>query len=322
MLDKIRDIEYLGLNVDKNKVLSANPLFNKENLEHYRHYVIERQNVLKKRQQGLPPMWTEDKIIQNNRFTNIRRENDKVSKWLIKNISTNKNLDLEDKIWRTIIFRMYNTIYTAELIDLSNIDFWNNIDKNSKLLEQVNKDSLVYTNAYRIVQVKSIYKKFYPDRHHRCHILLYFSDLRSKLNGCILDELEFNAESAYFWITHNVYGAGAFLAYQIFVDFTYIPEYPISENHFVVAGPGCRTGLDFLFEDSDGLSPEELLFWIKNNFNKIFGDNYSPEELFSNEPEENRNWNIMSIENILCEFSKYCYVLEGKHKKPRRYKYN
>lgn len=321
MLDKVNDVEYLGLNVDKNKILFANPLFNQENLEHYRHYVVERQNVLKKRQQGLPPMWTEDKIIQNNRFTNIRREDDRVSKWLIENISTNENLDLEDKIWRTIIFRMYNTIYTAETIGLNNQEFWKNIADSSKALESTEKDSLVYTSAYRIVQVKSIYKKYYPNRHHRCHILLYFNDLRNKLKGTILDELTSNAKSAYDWILKNVYGAGSFIGYQIFVDFTYIPEYPISENNFVVAGPGCKTGLNFLFESSDKLTSEELLFWMRNNFNKIFGDNYSPEELFSNEPEENRNWNVMSIENQMCEFSKYCYVLEGKHKKPRRYRY-
>lgn len=322
MLDKIRDIEYLGLDVDKNKILSANPIFNEENLEHYKHYVIERQNVLKKRQQGLPPMWTDDKIIQNNRFTNIRRENDRVSKWLIENLSTNKDLDLEDKIWRTIIFRMYNTINCAETIGISDPDFWSKVDYNSKKLESVEHDSYVYTNAYRIVQVKSIYKKYYPDRQHRCHILLYFNDLRNKLRGNILESLTENANSAYSWILKNVYGAGCFLAYQIFVDLTYIPEYPISENHFVVSGPGCRTGLNFLFSDFNGLTCEELLFWIRNNFNRIFGYNYSPEELFSNEPEENRNWNVMSIENTLCEFSKYMYCLTNTHKKPRRYKYN
>lgn len=298
MLDKPNDIEYLGLNVDKNKILTRNPVFNKENLEHYKHYVVERQNILKKRQQGLPPMWTDDKILQNNRFTNIRREDDKVSKWLIENISTNNELELEDKIWRTIIFRMYNTIYTAEVIGLNGQEFWNNIEESAKKLEESEKDSLVYTNAYRIVQVKSIYKKFYPDRQHRSHILLYFRDLRNKLQGNILDELEHNAESAFFWIMNNVYGAGRFIAYQIFVDFTYIPEYPISENHFVVSGPGCYTGLNFLFEDFDGLNPEETLFWLRNNFDKIFGSNYSSEELFSNESEENRNWNVMSIENI------------------------
>lgn len=322
MLDKSNDTEYSGLNVNKYNVLNLKPIFNKENLEHYKHYVIERQNILKKRQQGLPPMWTEDKIMQNNRFTNIRRENDKVSKWLIENISTNINLGLEDKIWRTIIFRMYNTINCAEIIEINNPDFWSKIENNSKKLESIEHDSYVYTNAYRIVQVKSIYKKYYPNRQHRCHILLYFNDLRNRLKGNILDNITESANSAYSWILENVYGAGCFLAYQIFVDLTYIPEFPISENHFVVAGPGCRTGLSFLFDDFSGLTFEELLFWVRDNFDKIFGDSYSPEELFSNEPEENRNWNVMSIENTFCEFSKYMYCLTNTHKKPRRYRYS
>lgn len=296
MRDKENDIPYLG--VDKNKIISANPILNKDNLYNYSYFVKERQSILKKRQEGLPPMWTDNKILQNNRFTNIRRENDRVSKWLISNISENPNLELEDKIWRTIIFRMYNTTQTAELINLDSEDFWNKVEENAVKLEEYGTDSNIYTNAYRIVQVKSVYKKYYPNRNHRSHVLLYFNDLRKKLGGNILDEVTFNAESAYFWILNNVYGAGRFLGYQIFVDLTYIPEYPISENHFVVAGPGCYTGLNFLFDDFDGMTCEEAIFWIRDNFNKIFGDKYSPEELFSNEPEDNRNWNVMSIENI------------------------
>ena len=322
MLDKSHDVEYLGLDVNKDKIFTSNPVFNKNNLENYRHYVIERQNILKRRQQGLKPMWTEDLILQNNKFTNVRRENDRVSRWLINNISNNKELDLEDKIWRTILFRMYNTINFAELVNLKDKNFWNNIEKNSTILENVEHDSLIYTNAYRIVQVKAMYKKYYPNRHHRCHILLFMNDLRNKLKGNIIDDLDYNAESAYNWILHNIYGAGKFIGYQIFVDLTYIPEFPISENHFVAAGPGCVTGLKFLFDDFDNLTPEELLFWMRDNFNKIFGDNYSPEELFSNEPIENRNWNVMCIENTLCELGKYMYCVTNTHKKPRRYKYN
>ena len=53
--------------------------------QRFEYWVIERQsiNVLKKVQ---PFPWTDDEILQNYHFTNVKREDDKVSKWLIDNI--------------------------------------------------------------------------------------------------------------------------------------------------------------------------------------------------------------------------------------------
>ena len=81
---KNNDIEYLGVN--KKKILKAQPLFNEERLKLYLHYIVERQNVLKKRQQGLPYPWTDDEIIKNNSFTNNNRFNDRYSIYVLNNM--------------------------------------------------------------------------------------------------------------------------------------------------------------------------------------------------------------------------------------------
>lgn len=45
-------------------------------------WVQERERVRVKRLMGHPPPWTKDEIIANNRFCNIERENDKVTRFI------------------------------------------------------------------------------------------------------------------------------------------------------------------------------------------------------------------------------------------------
>lgn len=56
------------------------------NLEPVLHFVREREGIRKKRLAGEPAPWTEDPILQRYRFCNVRREDDRVSQWLIRNV--------------------------------------------------------------------------------------------------------------------------------------------------------------------------------------------------------------------------------------------
>lgn len=118
----------------------------------------------------------------------------------------------------------------------------------------------------------------------------------------------------------DIEGLGPFLAYQIWVDFTYIPEYPFSENHFTVAGPGCRAGIDLLFLDKDGMTHEECIFWLRDNQDAVYGPlGYNREEFWSAEEPWDRHLNIMAGENMFCELQKYTRCVEAiqQGKKPR-----
>lgn len=101
-----------------------------------------------------------------------------------------------------------------------------------------------------------------------------------------------------------------FLAYQVFVDLTYIPEFPFSENEFTVSGSGCHKGLELLFTERDGLTDEELLFWLRDNQEWLF-DIYF-DKLFDNLPAEDRRLSVMDLENCMCEHSKHYGIVKGK----------
>jgi hypothetical protein len=57
-----------------------------ESLDTLLHFVRERESIRLKKLAGEPPPWTNDPILQTYRFTNIRRRDDRVSQWLIKNV--------------------------------------------------------------------------------------------------------------------------------------------------------------------------------------------------------------------------------------------
>jgi hypothetical protein len=108
------------------------------------------------------------------------------------------------------------------------------------------------------------------------------------------------------------------LAYQVFVDLTYIPEFSFSENEFVICGPGCQKGIDTLVRDRAGLSYSEFLFWLRDNQHEMFGPlGYDPTTLFEDLPPHDRTLNVMSLENCMCELTKYVKAVRG-HGRPRQ----
>ena len=79
------------------------------NLRLFFEVMHERQLIWKRRfidKQERP--WTENKIFQESKFTNVYRELDRNSQWQIKNILLDDKLSLKNLIWKLMIFRFFN----------------------------------------------------------------------------------------------------------------------------------------------------------------------------------------------------------------------
>lgn len=339
MKTKSRDVKYCDVREDIIK--SANLL---EDLDYSRvcmlyEYITERYKIhLRKDIMNLEPPYTKDDILLNYKFTNVRREHDRTTRWLIENISHNDIISYVDKIYKTIIFRLFNRIETAELLHLDDEDFfvpeiysdrqfdW--LDKCRNQISKVDPNYRFFTNAYKTGGTTVGLRVLYPKEKVKfMRPLLLVNDLIKdnfavKLSTCENQKQVFN-------LLQSIKGVGSFIAYQIYVDLTYIEDFPFSENEFVVAGPGCKYGIELLFRNRGKsvlkeMTHEEVLFWIRDNMKSIFdyGDlTYDPEELFSDLPEYDRYINIMSLENIFCEFQKYVRATSPNMSNPRnRYK--
>ena len=107
MKNKERDTPYCGVREDV--IYNAVPVLNWENVYHFKKFVIDRYKIhTRKDIKRLPAPWTKNPVLQEFKFTNVRREHDKQTQYLIDNIVRNEHLSLEDKIVNCFMFRCWN----------------------------------------------------------------------------------------------------------------------------------------------------------------------------------------------------------------------
>ena len=327
MKNKPADRAYMGLEVNVEKIKNANPIINPEMLKLYVWYQWERTNIYYKKEilKKKPP-FTKDIILQNVSFTNTRRELDRQSKWLIKNIIENPEISYENKLLNCVLFRLTNKGESWETIGYPNMikDWWNlTYEKIEKIVEK-SKDLKHFLNgAYMISRPVFSAKQFLKQKGgiETDNALFAFLGNVFEYKDFIVKIAKHNPQKVYYNLK-KIPPIGTFLAYQIWVDWTYIPEYPYSENEFVVSGPGCHKGIEYFTEDLDGLTDEEFMFWLRDNMQEVCdkaGLKWNPEEMFHFLPEDQRNWGVMQIENSFCEFGKYINIKNtGNYLKARK----
>ncbi len=341
MLTKRSDTPYCG--VSESRIKEANPTLSIEVLAHLKTFIRDRYDIhFKKDVQLLPPPWTDNVVLQKGKFTNVRREHDRQTKNYVA--LTQECTSWYQKFWNTVLFRMFNHAnpFAGEPFDIhrlvSDDKYVENIRARFTKMEQ--EGVALFTNAFNtgglkqslgvpegLVDSKYIQLDNGDRLDYRQNIEKFRSgELKCKAYepnmgmriiravrhyaGSTLKSLHddvFNAQdqkAAYELLNSGIRGLSRFLAYQIFVDLTYQPEFPFSENEFTVSGPGCDAGLDLLFTDRDGMTYEECLFWLRDNSAALFHDIDFNELMFDLQPHD-RCMNVMSLENCFCELQKY-----------------
>lgn len=369
MKTKKNDVIYCG--VDKNKILNADPDIDWDSVYHFKTFVIDRYRIHKRKDvKNMPAPWTKNPILQEFKFTNVRREHDRQTRYLLQNITNNPSLTLEDKIVNSFLFRCWNNWSTLSIFDFPHPaqKLYQPSTKNryKEKFEHINAEDpkrLWYSNAYNQGGTKCAWKfqdadkravpyKFgndlelgddkYPDYEPDIPLRPFHVGVWLGRQHIVEKLLNARDQKEAFEIIKSVRGFADFLAYQVFVDLTYIPEFPFSENEFTIAGPGCQKGLDAIFKDKDGMTYEECIFWLRDNINLIRVSSYSlfendelrdieydkgymhriyePDALFSDLPKYDRKMNVMSIENCMCELSKYLRAVRGTGRPRNKYK--
>lgn len=337
MRTKSRDKLYCGVN--RISIRVANPKYNLENMRRFYDFVTERYKIhLRKDVLHKEAPWTNDGVLQQYKFCNVRREHDRQSQCIIKNISTNPCLSLEDKIVNSFYFRAWNNWDTMKDLggpwaakDLYSSQMKQQIRPIYQELATEDPDRKWWSSAYNQGGTKQAWR--YPNPNEKINkeydipLRVFHIGQWLKEHNTVEKLLNANDQKAAFEAIKEIKGFADFLAYQVFVDLTYIKEFPFSENEFIIAGPGCKKGLDYLFDDYDGMSPEEALFWLRDNVDHIFskimapnGQYWDPRELFIDLPEYDRCLNIMSLENCMCELAKYIRTIEGTGRPRVKYK--
>lgn len=361
MKTKKHDVRYCGVREDV--INNATPELNWNNVYHFKRFVIDRYRVHKRKDvKQLPAPWTNNPVIREFKFTNVRREHDRQTRYLIENIVENDNLTLEDKIVNCFMFRAWNNWETLKDFGfpysskkLYRPELKENIRPMYKKLQIEDPQRLWWSNAfnqggfkmvwgYEDGTARTLYERNGAKKHHEPDIPIRPFHIGPYLKkNCVIDKiLHSDNQIQVFEAIKEVPGYANFMSYQVFVDLTYIKEFPFSENEFVIAGPGCKRGLDLIFKDKDGMTYEECIFWLRDMINGPVGQGqelfrcddiseyeeehlghtveWNSDKLFSDLPPYDRCMNVMSIENCMCELSKYVKAVNGTGRPRNKYR--
>lgn len=307
---KPNDISYLGCRADK--INSAQPILDENIFRMLIYYIQERSSIhIKKDVLKLPAPWTEDPILQSVRFTNVRRELDTQSKHLIQRVCL-ANIPYEQKILNILLFRSLNKIESLDGIfplEFGNLDQ----SKLSAWIKSLPLDFKPFKKVFMVSGMVGNFTRFVGSRDSSIQLCI---DTCEKLYEQGFSQYMINLKNAQEIYNgfNSIPGIGSFMAYQLFVDLTYCPECTVSENEFVVAGSGCKSGLKLLFKDKDKMTFEECLFWLRDNWDVLiqkYNIQWNPDKTFSDIIKPDRYMNVMSLENCFCELQKFNRAYAG-----------
>lgn len=266
----------------------------------YWFFACERQNIFWKKINGDPAPWTHDKILQEYKFCNSYRVNDRVSQYLLKNVIYNgNNYNYEDMLFRIILFKLFNKESTWELLskNFGDILLKNfNTKKYSIVLENaISNGTKIYNDAY----ISCANKAFGYDRKHDNHLALLdkmfnIDKMQDKIIKCNTMQDAFNIIKGYPLI-------GNFMAYQLVTDINYSAFVNWKENEFTVAGPGSLRGIKKCFIDKGTMTNEDIIKYMYMHQDEEFKRLNLNFKRIGNRPLQ-----LIDCQNIFCELDKYC----------------
>lgn len=266
----------------------------------YWYFAYERQNIFIKKKNGEKSPWTDDPILQEYKFCNSYRVNDRVSQYLLKNVIYNgKVYSKEDMLFRILLFKLFNKESTWELlinefgdITLNNFDF-NNYSK--VLNNAISNNIKIYNDAY----ISCANKAYGYNRKHDNHLSLLkeiFIIDRSHLKILVAKTMKeaFDILKSYPLI-------GNFMAYQLVTDINYSEIVSWREDEFTVAGPGSLRGIKKCFINIGNMSNEDIIKYMYEHQDEEFKRLNLDFKRIGTRPLQ-----LIDCQNIFCELDKYC----------------
>lgn len=198
-----------------------------------------------------------------------------------------------------MLFKIFNKIETwVELEKEGGHISLRNFDSTAlaMVLDRLRADgNSVYSGAYIMPS-----PKFGFDRKHKNHLAL-LEEISVRKNRELL--IKSSTLSQLYENLLDVPSFGRFLAFQFAIDLSYSDEFALSEEGFVVAGPGAIDGISKCFQGTNGLSPERIIMAVCDDQNVEF----RRRELFL-DGIPGRPLQPIDCQNLFCEISKYARV--------------
>lgn len=281
----------------------------------------------------LPAPWCNHEVINSGfYFTNVRRQWDKQTVWLMKNVIQNEYLSRYSIAMNCVAFRMINLGETyierfGKVPDLANMTVFD-IDDIGKL-EKAKEENGEFvhpmqSNAYFLSSCRSAAYRSCPT---------WMIGTNSSILYLVMDNTDiicraFDADSMEECcnILQEMPGVGKFIAYQVASDFSYSALTNFTDDDYILCGPGTGKGIIQLLggdpwpSELKDNSFEEVLEVIYQHFAsecKKRGIDFDLDKILFFLPEDDRKLSRQSWTNLMCEYQKLVNIIDGNPMRPR-----
>jgi hypothetical protein len=270
-------------------------------------WIKERESIRIKREvQGKPKPWTDDLLLRSTRFCNVRRMDDKVSRWLLQNFYV--AVPPDEAVVAAAMARLINWPETLSEVYPDGWTGWNRNEVLRCLLQRAKNKKKVFTGVY-IINAANASEKDRAQGNTKIRVVVRTVEAvhaarKELVNTDSMQQTHKNLQS--------VPGIGSFIAGQIVADLRHIMKGGwLDRMVWAPRGPGSQRGMRWLMDREGSLSEEdfdngiiELMDLVRQNLPYIFKD---------------RRLEAHDIQNCLCELSKYVRLAaggRGKNKYP------
>ncbi len=299
---------------------------NENHLQRFFNLMYERQEIWYRRFiLKQPKPWTQDTYLQMYKFTNVYRELDRASQWLIKNVLLDHSLTIEDLIFRILIFRFYNQPNTFEhpvyFVNLPHYKFFNT--------DQIWRETVTYRqkvdNPFHISYLMNLAfaKKpidwkgegLFKDE---AYCTIAFAKVHQHIPEIVQTIQTAKQPEEIIKCLEKLHAVSGFQSYEFYLDFCYVAKYwryaimKFDENDYVNVGPGCSLGIRLIFPSllpNEQKSGIQTLKDLSEQYLKQFGDfKYVHWNRSKQKYEVSDKWNLTlhsGAEFWACEYSKY-----------------
>ena len=266
-------------------------------------FMQERENVRLRKEADDPWPWTEDKILQEYKFTNVKRANDRTTRWFWKVLDEHAEEPIRVQLFNCALFRYFGTIEFYEAVGWRNT--WTVTDQ--LYVKEYAKTRLaskerVFTGAYVITNqgIKApkqdvVVDHFLTPFWHECTNLVVIACKTNSWEAVAKEMMKLKG-----------FGGTGFMTKEVLQDAIHTPVLSdcIDRDTWCPIGPGARRGLNRVFERPlnetrkfDDMLEELRELWKMQTLRWPL------------------EWEALELHDIqfqLCEFDKYLRVMNNE----------
>lgn len=290
---------------------------NEEHFNILRTFIQNREQARIAKEEGKPKPWTSDKIIQNYRFCNVDRCNDKQTKWIINNLikgfPDSEDNDTNPMLWFNLVLaRFLNWYPTMEELGMPFRGEWNPKKFVTALDERQARGEQIYSGAYMI---RGEPGKAGDAKHHYLSEDVFTPLWRIRGEAPYGGDLDDWAD----FFNQIPVLRGNFMTNQVITDMRYSSILANAKDWrtFLLPGPGTRRGMNRLsgrdtqdMKVSDSQITYEVL-QLRDSLQKLY-ENIDDLKYLVKVFEDPNN-----VSNCLCELDKYCRVYYNERARPK-----